>query len=154
MRQTSHFASMIRTSIGFDRLFDALEHASRAPAASPNAPAYDVVRIDDTDYRIAVAVPGYGKGGIQVTTEPNLLMIAGIRNPAEKDGVFLHRGIPDAPFEFRFDLADDVEVAAANLVNGMLTIDLKRERPEAMKPRRIPISSAQGLDDGGQPKAA
>jgi molecular chaperone IbpA len=144
---------MIRNSIGFDRLFDALEHASRSPAASSNAPGYDVVRIGDNAYRIAVAVPGHSKGDIQVIYEPNLLMISGSREP-RKEGIFLHRGIPDAPFEFRFDLADHVEVTAANLADGMLTIDLKREVPEAMKPRRISISPAQGVDDGGHPKAA
>jgi molecular chaperone IbpA len=138
MRTSLDFTPFYRSSIGFDRMFNLLENASRLGTVS-GPPAYDIVRAGDDTYRIVVAVPGFTMNDLEISQEPNLLLITGkAGDRPEQD--YLHRGIDSRSFTQRFELADYVEVAGAYLADGLLTIELKRELPEAMKPRRIQIA--------------
>jgi molecular chaperone IbpA len=144
MRTNFDFGPFYRSSIGFDRVFDLLENSHRGQAAD-NWPPYDIAKTGDDSYRIAMAVAGFSQDELTISTQPNLLVVTGEKT-AEASGEYLHRGIANRSFSRRFELADHVKVAGANLVNGLLTIDLQREIPEEMKPRRIEIRStdAQG----------
>ena len=137
MGTTLDFAPLYRSSIGFDRMFDLLENASRVQSGD-NWPPYDIVKTGQDDYQLAMAVAGFAQDELTITHEPNLLVVAG-RKSNEDNGQYLHRGLTGQNFERRFELADHVTVAGARLVNGLLTVDLKREIPDAMKPRRIEI---------------
>jgi molecular chaperone IbpA len=139
MRTNLDFSPFFRSTVGFDRLFDLLENTTRLTTAS-SWPAYDIERTAEQGYRISLAVPGFTMNDIEITQEPNLLVVSG-KKP-ERDGEMLHRGIPSGNFTHRFELADYVDVSAAHLADGLLTIELKQEVPEAMKPRRIAIGSS------------
>jgi molecular chaperone IbpA len=138
MRTNLNFSPLFRSTIGFDRVFDLLENASRAQSFE-SWPPYDIVRTSDDSYRITMAVAGFAEADLSITHQPNLLIVAG--NKPEEEGDYLHRGIPGTSFERRFELADHVKVASANLQNGLLTINLVREVPEEMKPRKIAIKA-------------
>jgi molecular chaperone IbpA len=139
MRTNFDLSPLFRSSVGFDRVFDLLDNASQFQTID-NWPPYDIVRQGDDTYRITMALAGYTPDEITVTYKPNLLVVSGTR--AEKgDGSYLHRGLAGGSFERKFELADFVEVANATLENGLLTVDLKRELPEEMKPRRISIGN-------------
>jgi molecular chaperone IbpA len=138
MRTNLNFSPLFRSTIGFDRVFDLLENASRAQSFD-SWPPYDIVRTSDDSYRITMAVAGFSESELTITHQPNLLIVAG--NKPEGDGDYLHRGIPGTSFERRFELADHVKVAHADLQNGLLTISLVREVPEEMKPRKIAIKA-------------
>ena len=142
MRTAFDFSPLYRSSIGFDRVFDLLENASRTPSVD-NWPPYDIARTGEDAYRITMAVAGFGQDELSIVHEPNMLVVSGERT-AEDNGDYLHRGIAGRPFERRFELADHVKVTGASLVNGLLTIDLQREIPEEMKPRKIEIGSRNG----------
>ena len=138
MRTNLNFSPLFRSTIGFDRVFDLLENASRAQSFE-SWPPYDIVRTSEDSYRITMAVAGFSEGELSVTHQPNLLIVAGSK--PEGEGEYLHRGIPGTSFERRFELADHVKVANADLQNGLLTISLVREVPEEMKPRKISIKA-------------
>lgn len=138
MRTAFDFSPLYRSSVGFDRMFNALEAAHRLDPAS-NWPPYDIVKTGDDAYCIAMAVAGFAQDELTVTHQPNMLLVAG-QKASQDDGEYLHHGIAERSFQRRFELADHVKVVAANLENGLLTIDLKRELPEEMKPRRIEIA--------------
>jgi molecular chaperone IbpA len=132
------FSPLFRSSIGFDRMFDLLENASKAQAIK-TWPPYDVVRTGDDSYRIVIAVPGFTEADIDMSFQSNLLVVTGTKSePADSD--YLYRGISSKAFELRFQLAEYVKVNSAKLENGLLSVELAREVPEAMKPRRIPIN--------------
>jgi molecular chaperone IbpA len=141
MRTTFDFSPLFRSSVGFDRLVNALEAASRVESID-NWPPYDIAKTGEDDYRITMAVAGFSEDELSVTQEQNMLLVAG-KKSADENAQYLHRGIAGRWFQRRFQLADHVRVEGATLVNGLLTIDLRREIPEEMKPRRIAIS-AQG----------
>lgn len=143
MRTTLDFSPLFRAGIGFDRVFEALDTASRVPAAG-NWPPYDIVRTGEDSYQIVMAVAGFSLDELTLTDRPNLLVVSGAKKdaPAAADRVYLHKGIAEREFERRFELADHVKVAQASLQNGLLTISLQREIPEALKPRRIEIRDA------------
>jgi molecular chaperone IbpA len=156
MRTSLDFTPFYRSSIGFDRMFNLLENASRLGTAS-GLPAYDIVRAGEDTYRIVLAVPGFSMNDLEISQEPNLLLISGnVGDRPEQD--YLHRGIDSRSFTQRFELADYVEVVGAHLADGLLTIELKRELPEAMKPRRIQIAGPMAQDqkqiESGPKKAA
>jgi len=140
MRTDFDFAPFYRSSIGFDRVFDLLDNATRVSSID-NFPPYDIAKTGEDSYRIQMAVAGYGQEELSITTQPNLLIVTGEKT-ADKQGEFLHRGIANRNFTRRFELADHVKVTSANLVNGLLTVELQREIPEAMKPRRITIGTS------------
>ena len=129
-----------RSTIGFDRLFDMLESTARQ-AQTENYPPFNLEKLADDRYRITLAVAGFARDEIEITAQQNLLQVKG--NKTEKDGVnaaFLHIGIANRSFERRFELADFVRVDDARLNDGLLTIELVREVPEAMKPQTVAIT--------------
>lgn len=145
MRTNFDFEPLFRSSIGFDRMLDALESASRL-ASIDNWPPYDIVKVGENDYRISMAVAGFTQDDLTITQEQNMLMVAGQKSDeGGENGQYLHRGIATRAFQRRFELADHVKVVGASLVNGLLTIDLKRELPEELKPRRIAIATGEAL---------
>jgi molecular chaperone IbpA len=153
MRTNLNFSPLFRSTIGFDRVFDLLENASRTQSFD-SWPPYDIMRTSEDSYRITMAVAGFAESELTITHEPNLLVVTG--DKPEQEGDYLHRGIPGTSFERRFELADHVKVANANLQNGLLTIELVREVPEEMKPRKIAIKGSdlvgesKKIEDGKQ----
>jgi molecular chaperone IbpA len=140
MRSSFDFAPFRRSAVGFDRLFDMLE-SSAAAGAGENYPPFDLIREGDHEFRIELAVAGFRRDEIEITSHQNVLIIRG-RKADESGADYIHRGIATRSFERRFALADHVHVTGADLADGMLAMTLKREIPEAMKPRRIEISGA------------
>ena len=146
MRTVFDFSPYRRSTVGFDRLFDTLENLAQADGNAGNYPPYDIERTGPDAYRITIAVAGFAEHEIELTAQQNLLMVRAKKADAETSQSdardYLHRGIATRAFERRFQLADHVEVRAARLENGLLAIDLVREVPEAMKPRRIEIANS------------
>lgn len=139
MRTNLDFSPFFRSTIGFDRLFDLIEDTSRLGTVA-SWPTYDIARTGDDAYRITLAVPGFSMQDIEISQQPNLLVVTGHKDKTE--GEVMYRGIPTGGFTHRFELADYVDAVGASLSDGLLVIELKRELPEAMKPRTIPIGSA------------
>lgn len=129
---------LYRTTVGFDRVFDLLDSLSGADAGG--YPPYNIERLDENDYRITIAVAGFSEADLEIELKEQTLTVAGRRSDADGARTFLHQGIAGRSFERRFQLAEHVKVDGARLANGLLNIDLKREIPEAMKPRKIVIS--------------
>ena len=140
MRSAFDFTPFRRSAVGFDRLFDMLE-SSAASGAGENYPPFDLIREGEHEYRIELAVAGFRRDEIEITSHQNVLIIRG-RKGEESGADYIHRGIATRSFERRFALADHVNVTGAELADGMLALTLKREIPEAMKPRRIEIGGA------------
>jgi molecular chaperone IbpA len=137
--RTYDFAPLWRSTIGFDRLFDLAETAQRA--GEDNYPPYNIERLADDRYQISLAVAGFSPDDISITAEQNVVTIEGSKtDKAERD--FLYRGISTRTFRRQFNLADYVQVKRAAFDNGLLKIELVRELPEAMKPRRIAINGS------------
>jgi len=134
-------APLSRSSIGFDRLFDLLDNAAQFEHPE-NYPPYDIEKTGEDAYRITLAVAGFTPEDLSITSQPNELIVAGERAKKGVGGQYLHRGIAGRAFRRQFNLADYVKVVGANLNNGMLSIDLVREVPDAMKPRRIEIANS------------
>lgn len=130
-----------RSTVGFDRLFDLLEESGRLTGEEPNYPPYNIERTGDDRYRIALALAGFAAEDVTITAELNVLTVEG-RKAEKGDHQYIYQGISARPFRRVFNLADHVQVTSASFQNGLLTIDLVRELPEAMKPRRIEIASA------------
>jgi molecular chaperone IbpA len=143
MATSYDYAPLFRSSVGFDRVFNLLENAHRARSIS-DWPPYDIVKTGDDSYRISIAVAGFAQDDLEITFQSNLLTVCGKKQEASTEG-YLHRGIAGRPFEHRFELADHVRVNGADLQNGLLSIDLVREIPEALKPRRIDIQTSPAL---------
>ena len=139
MRTNIDFSPFYRSSIGFDRIFDLLEKS--APPQVDNWPPYDIAKLGEDTYRIIVAVAGFVEGELTITHKPNLLMMIEGSKTENNEIAYLHHGLALRPFTRRFELADHVSVTSAKLENGLLTIDLKKEIPEEMKPRRISINT-------------
>jgi molecular chaperone IbpA len=136
------FTPLFRTAIGFDRLASALESATRADAGG--YPPYNIELIGEDQYRISLAVAGFTADEIDIEVKENLLTIGGRKDADVADRQYLHRGIANRNFERTYQLADYVRVDGAELKDGLLHVDLVREIPESMKPRRIEI---RGRDD-------
>lgn len=141
MRTNFDFTPFRRSTVGFDRLFDLLENATRLETPD-SYPPFDLERSGEDQYRITMAVAGFGRDELDINVKEGVLTVSG-RKAEGKDGErqFLHRGIGQRAFERRFQLADFVQVKGADLKDGLLTIELVREVPEAMKPRKIEIGS-------------
>jgi molecular chaperone IbpA len=143
MRSAYDFGNFRRSSVGFDRLFDMLENST---LGGENYPPFDLIKVDDNHYRIEVAVAGFRPDDIDITSQQSVLLIRGEKG--EEDGAnYVHRGIANRSFERRFALADHIQVKGADLKDGMLAIDLVREIPEAMKPRKIEIGGSAPKHD-------
>ena len=138
------FAPYRRTMVGFDRLFDLLEN-QRGAGSGDNYPPFNIERRGEDAYRITVAVAGFKPAEIDITAQQNLLVVQGKKGDEASASQFLHVGIAQRGFERRFELADYVRVESANLEDGLLVIDLVREVPEAMKPKKVPIGTQKTL---------
>lgn len=136
-----------RTSIGFDRLFDLMNQSLRAEA-DEHYPPCNILRTGENDYRILLAVAGFKPEQINVTVNQNVLIVTGEAEKKADEGQYLYRGIAGRSFERRFNLAEYVQVRSATLDQGMLHIELVRELPDAMKPRRIEIKSGKAVGAG------
>ena len=152
------FTPYRRSTVGFDRLFDMLEGANRANSGD-NYPPFNIERLGEDSYRITLAVAGFKPDEIDITAQQNLMVVTGKKVPeAQSQAQYLHLGIAQRGFERRFELADFVRVAGADLQDGLLIIDLVREIPDAMKPKKITIGGQSGLTlveaDKGSEKAA
>ena len=131
---------LYRSTVGFDRLADMLGEANEFDA--PAYPPYNIERLSDDDYRITMAVAGFGKDDLEIEVKENALRISGSQESVlDEDKEFLHRGIAARNFERQFQLADHMKVVGAEMENGLLHVTLKREIPEAMKPRTITINT-------------
>lgn len=138
------FTPYRRSTVGFDRLFDLLENASRGNSGD-NYPPFNIERRDEDAYRITLAVAGFKPADLDITAQQNMLVIQGRKADEQPQGQLLHVGIAQRGFERRFELADFVRVERANLEDGLLVIDLVREVPEAMKPRKIEVATPRTL---------
>ncbi|GAB3289682.1 Hsp20 family protein [Parahaliea aestuarii] len=135
---TIDLTPLYRNSIGFDRMASLLDAAFRSDAAGNGYPPYNIESLEDARYAITLAVAGFAEGDLEINVEGGVLTVSG-RKQEEGERRYLHRGIANRAFERKFNLAEHVEVTGARLENGLLTIDLVKEIPEAMKPRRISI---------------
>lgn len=149
MRNNFDWTPYRRSTVGFDRLFDFLETGS---SGVENYPPFDIEKVADDHFRITVAVAGFKEAEIDITAQQNMLTVSG-RKASEAEGEgrqLLYSGIATRAFERRFQLADFVRVSKADLADGLLTIDLVREVPEAMKPHKIAIGGAQLIENDKQ----
>jgi molecular chaperone IbpA len=141
MRSAFDFTPYRRSTIGFDRLFDMMEN--NAGPSQDNYPPFDLIQVDENKYRIDLALAGFKRGDIDIIAQQNVLVVTGKKSD-DDDNAFVHRGIATRSFERRFALADHIQVRSADLKDGLLSIDLVREIPEAMKPRKIDIGGEAG----------
>ncbi len=135
---------LLRATVGFERMFNMLDTATRLDESAPSYPPYNIEKTGEDTYRIVMAVAGFGEADLEVTAKENNLVVAGKKDKApeaQAQDRYLHRGIATRTFERRFDLADHIRVTGARLENGLLHIELVRELPEAMKPRSIAIET-------------
>jgi molecular chaperone IbpA len=132
---------LFRSTIGFDRLSRLMDSATRVDESTLSYPPYNIERTGEDTYRISMAVAGFSEAELTITAQENSLVITGKPAKEETERSFLYRGIAGRAFERRFDVADHIRVAGAQLVNGLLHVDLVRQIPEAMKPRTIAINT-------------
>ena len=151
--RTFDLAPLYRSTVGFDRLFSLLDQVGGGgfDGSTQTYPPYNIERTGEDAYRVTVAVAGFTENDLSIEVKEGTLTIRGEKQVKETEtaGEVLYQGIAGRAFERRFQLADHVEVKGASLENGLLHVDLKREIPEAMKPRQIPIgdrSSAKVID--------
>jgi molecular chaperone IbpA len=140
MRTAYDFTPLYRSVIGADRMASLIENAMSSEGDS-HFPPYDIEKTGENSYRITLAAAGFSARELEITAQPNLLIVAGRKAADDEGRTFLHRGIASRRFERKFELADYVVVKAAGYADGVLSIDLVREVPEALKPRRIEIGS-------------
>ncbi|WP_127902601.1 Hsp20 family protein [Solirhodobacter olei] len=139
------FSPLYRATVGFDRLADLMDRALTVDAGAPTYPPYNIEKTDENAYRISIAVAGFTGDELSVEVKENTLVVSA-RKAEEDAKTYLHRGIATRAFERRFALADHVRVTGATHADGMLHIDLVRETPEALKPRRIEIARASDIE--------
>ena len=139
MRSTIDFSPLYQSAIGFDRMASLLDSVARD--SKPSYPPYNIERRSENEYRITMAVAGFTEDELDITSEQNTLVISGKQDSDDESGDFLYRGIAARNFERKFQLAEHVKVVSAVLENGLLHVELEREIPEAMKPRKISISN-------------
>ena len=139
------FSPLYRSTVGFDRLFTMLDSLGQ-PDNGQTYPPYNIERTGENAYRVTMAVAGFAEDDLAIEAKANVLKVAGAKSEDRPDETrdVLHRGIASRAFERRFQLADYVEVTGAQLENGLLHIDLEREIPDSMKPRKIEISRGNG----------
>ena len=144
MRSAFDFSPYRRSTVGFDRLFDMLENSGLGNGGE-NYPPFDLIRTGENDYRIDLAVAGFKPDEIDITAQQNVLVVTGKKKEeSEKEGSdYVYRGIATRSFERRFALADHIQVRGADMKDGLLSVELVREIPEAMKPKKINIGGSE-----------
>lgn len=154
MRSAFDFTPYRRSTVGFDRLFDMLENSGLGNGGE-NYPPFDLRKTGDNDYCIELAVAGFKPDEIDITAQQNVLVVSGKKSEeSDKQGSdYIYRGIANRSFERRFALADHIQVKGADLKDGLLSIELVREIPEAMKPRKISVGGAAPKADAIDAKA-
>lgn len=140
--RTFDLSPLFRSTVGFDRMSRLMETALNADEAALSYPPYNIEKTGDDDYRITMAVAGFAPEDLDVTQKEQVLLVTGKQAKDGEQRQYLHRGIAGRAFERRFQLADHIKVTGASLVNGLLHVELKREVPEAAKPRSIRIANA------------
>ena len=140
------FTPYRRSTVGFDRLFDLLENQVRSNASGDNYPPFNIERRGEDAYRVTLAVAGFKPGDLDIVAQQNMLVVQGRKREEEPAGDMVHVGIANRGFERRFELADFVRVERADLADGLLVIDLVREVPETMKPKKIAIGGQPSLE--------
>lgn len=143
--RTLDFAPLYRSTVGFDHLTQLLDSIVQREQNQPSYPPYNIERLDKDQYRITMAVAGFTEAELDIQSEQQTLKVKGQKAAEDKERHYLHQGIAARNFERVFQLAEHIRVEAASLENGLLHIDLRREVPEAMKPRQIRIGSAEHL---------
>lgn len=144
--RTYDFAPLYRATVGFDQMADLMDRVLTDTTSGTSYPPYNIEKTADDAYRISIAVAGFSSDDIGVEVKENALVVAAKKAKDDEGRKFLHRGIATRAFERRFHLADHVRVTGASHVDGMLHIDLVREVPEALKPRRIEIASGDTVE--------
>lgn len=139
--RTLDFSPLYRTAIGYDHVLNMLENANRGETKNTGYPPYNIEVIGQDKYKITLALAGFSEDDIEITSEHNKLKVEGKQSPVKDERKFLHQGIAARNFERTFELADHVKVVDAELKNGLLQINLVKEIPEAMKPRKIAIGA-------------
>jgi len=142
--RTYDLSPLFRSTVGFDRLSRLLETATTADDAALSYPPYNIEKLSEDAYRVSMAVAGFGPEDIDIVSKENSLIVTGKPRKETEEAQYLYRGIAGRAFERRFQLADYIKVTGASMENGMLSIDLAREIPDAMKPRTIPITGKTG----------
>ena len=147
MRNSFDWTPYRRSTVGFDRLFDLIENNARV-AQGDNYPPFNIERLSDDKYRVTLAVAGFREDELDIVAQQNLLQVAGRKAELGNDerAKFVHVGIANRSFERRFELADFVRVESASLADGLLVIELVREVPEAMKPKKIAVNGGHLVD--------
>ncbi|MEP4198465.1 MAG: Hsp20 family protein [Aliishimia sp.] len=140
--RTLDFAPLYRASIGFDQIADMMDRVLTSDVSTPSYPPYNIEKTSDDTYRISLAVAGFKEAELSVEVKEKALIIAAQKDDSDNDTSYLHRGIATRAFERKFQLADHVHVTGAVHEHGMLHIELVREIPEALKPRRIEIANS------------
>ena len=140
------FAPLYRATVGFDQIADLMDRVLTNEVAQPTYPPYNIEKTADDAYRISIAVAGFSDDDLTVEVKDGALHVSARKANDDEGRTFLHRGIATRAFQRRFHLADHVRVVGASHENGMLHIDLKREIPEALKPRRIAIAKADVIE--------
>lgn len=141
-------APLYRATVGFDQIADMMDRVLASDVGQPTYPPYNIEKTADDAYRISIAVAGFSENDLNVEVREGALIVSAKKSEEDTDRTYLHRGIATRAFERRFQLADHVRVTGAEHENGMLHIDLKREVPEALKPRRIEIQSGTRAIEG------
>ena len=144
--RTYDFSPLYRSTVGFDRLANMLDQVLTNDGGSQSYPPYNIEKTGEDAYRITIAVAGFTDEDLSVEVRENALIVSARKADETEERTYLHRGIANRAFERRFALADHVRVTGASHVNGMLHIDLLREVPEALKPRRIEISNGDTVE--------
>ena len=144
--RTFDFAPLHRASIGFDQIADLMDRVMTNDGPQQTYPPYNIEKTADDAYRISIAVAGFTGDDLGVEVKENALIVTAKKADEAEEKSYLHRGIATRAFERRFHLADHVRVTGASHVDGMLHIDLQREIPEALKPRRIEIASTKAVE--------
>lgn len=137
------FSPLFRSTIGFDRLMRLADTATRLDGGATAYPPYNIEVTGENAYRLTMAVAGFGVEDLDITVKENALLVSGKSKKDEDSARYLHRGIARRAFERRFQLADYIRVAGASLDNGLLHVDLVREVPETLKPRKIEIAASK-----------
>ena len=153
MRSAFDFAPYRRSTVGFDRLFDMLENSTFGQAGE-NYPPFDLIKAGDNEYRIELVVAGFKPEELDITAHENVLIVSGRKNEEseQKGADYVYRGIANRSFERRFALADHIKVKGADMKDGLLAIDLVREIPESMKPKKIEIGGGARVESGQRPQ--
>jgi molecular chaperone IbpA len=142
LMRTYDFTPLYRATVGFDRMASLLDRAMAADTAT-TYPPYNIEKLGENDYRISIAVAGFTADELSIEARENALTVTARKAETEEERTYLHRGIATRTFEKTFQLADHVHVTGARHVDGMLHVELQRQVPEALKPRRIEIAKAE-----------